>query len=98
MAQLSRRWEERQLCRLCTVRAEDDSHLLVHGLGLRCADPSTSARLRAGEVVDPAEYYFRLGFRFEADSDSLRGIEHRLGIGSAVRHPHGVACDVYLVG
>ena len=42
-----------------TVRAADGTLISVVNRGLRRASPDILARLTAGEIVDPALYYFR---------------------------------------
>ncbi len=54
-----------QLVARYTLRAEDGALISVVNRGVRRGPPEVLARLAAGEMVDPSEYYFRASPMFE---------------------------------
>jgi len=80
-----------------TIIAADGTPILVCNEGLRASSPEVLARLRAGEVVDPAEYYFRTTPVFEAP-DGIHGwLNDSLFVASLCRSGDEVNIDVYRV-
>jgi hypothetical protein len=69
----------------------------VESRGLRTGPPEVLARLRAGETVDPALYYFRTAMRFRTAAPSLLRLNHILAISVGERLPETVRLTVYEV-
>lgn len=78
-----------------TVRADDGGLVLVHSRGVRSGPPAVMARLLAGEIVDPAEYYFRTLVTLESGSPAHGWVNGRLFVAVAVRLPDGVVYDLH---
>jgi len=78
-----------------TVAVADGGLVLVHSRGVRSGPPEVMARLLAGEIVDPAEYYFRTIVTLESGSPAHEWVNGRLFIAVAVRLPDGVVYDLY---
>ncbi len=72
---------------------------LVHlrTFGVRSARPDILHALQAGEPVDPADYYFRLGVRLETSDPGLAQLEHHLFVASALREADRVRYTAYRV-
>jgi len=69
----------------------DDGHLIyVTNVGIRHAAPEVMARLNAGEVVDPAEIYFRAIPKFETDAPELEWLMRSIFLSTGERYPNGV--------
>ena len=61
------------------------------------AGPDVAARLRAGEPVDPAEYYFRTAVRLATSSSRWRRLNDILCVGRGERGPLDVTIHVHEV-
>ncbi|MFZ0204877.1 MAG: DUF3237 domain-containing protein [Roseiarcus sp.] len=79
------------------LRTSDGAVIAVNKVGLRRGPPDAMARLARGEVVDPAQIYFRTAFRFETARESYRWLMRSLFIGSGARHPDRVEIGVFEV-
>jgi hypothetical protein len=77
------------------LRAADGAAVLVTNSGLRRASAEVSARLAAGERVDPAEYYFRSSPAFETGSQAHRWLTEAMFVGVGERWPDKVRLKVY---
>ncbi|MFV0257100.1 MAG: DUF3237 domain-containing protein [Acidimicrobiales bacterium] len=80
------------------IALDDGGHVFVENIGIRHAPDEVSARLAAGEPVDPAEVYFRTVARLETDRDDLRWLERTLVIGVGGRFPDSVRIDLHALG
>lgn len=80
-----------------TIRASDGTPILVRNEGLRASPPDVTARLRAGEPVDPSEYYFRTVPAFEAPDGPHAWLNDTIFVASLARHGDGIVVDVYRV-
>lgn len=80
-----------------TVRTRAGHLVYVHYTGVRTGAPEVLARLNAGQVVDPGEYYFRTAVRFETGAKELAALNRTLGVGVGQRPPTGPTYDVYAV-
>lgn len=78
-----------------TIRADDGSLILVHSRGVRSGPPEVMGRLLAGEIVDPADYYFRTIVTLETGAPAYEWVNSRLFIAVAVRLPDGVVYDLH---
>ncbi|MFV0525491.1 MAG: DUF3237 domain-containing protein [Acidimicrobiales bacterium] len=77
------------------IALDDGGHVFIENVGIRHAPDEVSARLLAGERVDPAEVYFRTVARLETDRDDLRRLERSLVIGVGGRFPDMVRIDLH---
>jgi len=84
-----------------TLRTDDGALLSVATSGYRHGPPEVLARLRAGEPVDPAEYYFRVRVQFEVSTATGTARYHWLNrtlvIASARRDAAAVSYDAFAV-
>lgn len=80
-----------------SIVLDDGSPILVHNIGLRVSPAPVLARLRAGEAVDPSEYYFRTFPRFDVPDGPHQWLREHLFIGSAAPSGNRVVIDIYLV-
>ena len=80
-----------------TIVADDGTPIMVVNDGLRVSAPDVTARLRAGETVDPSEYYFRSTPRFEAPGGPHGWLNDTIFVASLARHGDGIVVDVYRV-
>lgn len=80
-----------------TVRLDDGTLVYVRNLGLRHASSEVAARLRSGEAVEPADYYFRTAPVFDAPDGPHDWLRNRVFVGSARPAPGNVRIAVYCV-
>lgn len=80
-----------------TIETDDGALIYVRYHGFRHGDPAVIARLIRGEVVDPAEYYFRTAPAFETAAPRYDWLNRTMFIASGRRHPAAVELDVYEV-
>src|SRR4051794_18633290 len=69
------------------LETDGGDRIYVSNDAIRTAAPAVMARLVRGEIVDPAEVYFRCVPRLEASAPALRWIGERLFVGVGVRRP-----------
>ncbi len=74
-----------------------DGLVEVESRGLRAGPPEVLARLAAGEVVDPALYYFRTAMRFRSAAPELAWLGRILGVASGERLSGAVRLTVHEV-
>lgn len=79
------------------VELADGTRVGVTNRALRHATPEVSARLTRGEVVDPAQVYFRCAPVFEVADGPWRWLRERLFVGDGVRRPDRVEMRFYEV-
>ena len=80
-----------------TVLTHDGALVYVRNLGLRHGPADVLERIRAGEAVDPADYYFRSTPRFEAGDTRYAWLNRILAVGSGARLANEVHLDIYAV-
>jgi Protein of unknown function (DUF3237) len=80
------------------VRLDDGVLIYVVNTGVRFGPPSTMARIANGEVVDPADVYFRTTPRFETASPSHQWLTRPLFLATGARYPNHVEITVFEVG
>jgi hypothetical protein len=79
------------------LRTDDGASLYMTVQGVRTASPEVTARIAAGEDVDPAQYYFREALRFETGEARLTWMNGRLFVATGERRPTHVGLSVYEV-
>lgn len=80
------------------MRASDGTTVEIDNPGVRVAAPEIIARLTAGEIVDPALYYFRSSPRFTLPPGKHDWLRQRVFVAVGIRHPTTVELKVYEVG
>ncbi len=80
-----------------TLQADDGALIYVENPGIREATPEVIARINAGEIVDPSEYYFRTTPRLETSSEKYAWMNRRLFVCKGVRLPDGVEIRYFVV-
>jgi hypothetical protein len=80
-----------------TLRHEDGAIVPVINAGVRRGPPEVIARLTAGEIVDPALYYFRASPRFEAPPGPHGWLAENTFVCIGKRWPASVELDIYRV-
>ena len=71
------------------LRTDDGEHIYMAYRGLRHGPADVMARLAAGEMVDPATYYFRMVPVFETASKKYEWINKIVAVGTGRREPAG---------
>ncbi|MBC5767966.1 DUF3237 domain-containing protein [Ramlibacter albus] len=71
------------------LRTEDGELIYMSYRGLRHGPADVMARLAAGEVVDPASYYFRIVPVFETASKKYGWLNKVVAVGTGRREPSG---------
>jgi hypothetical protein len=72
------------------IRSLDGALIRVDSQGLRHACPEVMAALLRGEIVDPAQVYFRTVIRMETSSVSHDHLNRTLFLTTGERQPDGV--------
>ncbi|MFZ2099884.1 MAG: DUF3237 domain-containing protein [Oricola sp.] len=80
-----------------TIVADDGTPIHVQNDGLRVSSAEVLARLRAGDQVDPSEYYFRSAPVFEAPEGPHGWLNDALFVASLARDGAVVTIAVYRV-
>ena len=80
-----------------TVRTRDGALVYVKNAGIRRGPREVLARIAAGEVVGPREYYFRSSPVFETGDPRYAWLNGIVAVGSAVRLKEEVILDFYAV-
>ncbi len=80
-----------------TLHTHDGALISVATQGVRHGPPEVLARIAAGELVDPAEYYFRVSIRYEVAESEYGWLNRIVAIASAVRLANTVVYDAYEV-
>jgi hypothetical protein len=80
-----------------TLRTRDGALVYVRNRGVRSGPPEVLARLKRGEAVDPASYYFRTRPEFETGAPLYAWLNDLLAVCSAVRAANAVTLDFYAV-
>ena len=81
-----------------TLRAADGAVIGIVNTGVRRASPDVARRLTAGEVVDPALYYFRTTPVFEVGPGPHRWLVENVFVGVGERLPDLVRIRVFQLG
>jgi len=70
-----------------TLETEDGRLIYVQNLGLRHASPEVTAKLLAGEPVDPSQVYFGTVPKFETSAPELAWLMRSIFVGAGERYP-----------
>ena len=81
-----------------TLEAQDGTLISVTNPGYRHGPHEVLARIAAGQVVDPALYYFRTTPRFDVASDSVHGwLGRAVFLCTAGRYSDHVRLDIFAI-
>lgn len=80
-----------------TLQTHDGALVSVATQGVRHGPPEVLQRIAAGELVDPAEYYFRVSIRYEVAEAQYGWLNRIVAVASAVRLANTVVYDAYVV-
>lgn len=80
-----------------TIVASDGTPIFVRNDGLRVSSPAVLERLRAGEQVDPSEFYFRASPVFEAPDGPHGWLNDAVFVASLCRVGADILVAVYRV-
>lgn len=80
-----------------TLKTHDGVLVSVATQGVRHGPADVLARIADGELVDPAEYYFRVSIRYEAAEAEYGWLNRIVAVASAIRLANAVAYDAYAV-
>ncbi len=80
-----------------TIEAEDGTLILVRNRGLRVSAPDVLARLRAGEKVEPTDYYFRSAPEFDVPDGPHQWLRESLFAASLAPAGKSIAIDVHRI-
>jgi len=82
-----------------SLQADDGTIISVVNPGYRHGPAPVLARIAAGDVVDPALYYFRTTPRFDVASDSPHAwLGRTVFLCTAARYKDHVALDIFAIG
>jgi hypothetical protein len=81
-----------------TLQHEDGTIVAVTNPGVRRGPPEVMARIAAGEVVDPASYYFRASPQFEVAPGPHAWLAENTFVCLGKRWPDAVELDIHRVG
>lgn len=73
-----------------TVETDSGKLISVSNQGIRRASPEVAAKIRAGERVDPASYYFRTIPRFETSAPEFQWLSRSIFVCTGERLPNQV--------
>jgi hypothetical protein len=79
------------------IHSDDDALISVVNRGLRTGPPEVMKRLAAGDIVDPALYYFRTAPRFQTASPHYGWLTQSLFLGLGERTPSEVLIRFWCV-
>ncbi|MZR11672.1 DUF3237 family protein [Maritimibacter sp. DP07] len=79
------------------LQAEDGTYIYINNMGYRHATADVNERLRANEVLDPSEYYFRLHPIFDAPEGPHDWLTRTVVIGTADRREDHTIFDYFAV-
>jgi Protein of unknown function (DUF3237) len=82
---------------LYLLRTDDGVTIQVTNRGLRHGPEDVMRRLAAGEIVDPASYYFRASPEFSAPEGRYEGLNRSLYLCTGHREPSAVTLWMYQV-
>lgn len=80
------------------IETEDGAIIEIRNPGIRAASPEVTARLAAGEPVDPSEYYFRCTPRLFCAAPAHAWVNRRLFVGAGERHAAEVIMRIWEIG
>ena len=77
------------------LRTDDAALIFMHYTGIRCGAPEVMARIAAGEIVDPSEYYHRSTPYFETSSAKYAWLNRICSVGLGWRKADRAGYDVF---
>lgn len=80
-----------------TLKTDDGALIYVINWGLRHGPEAVMNRLKAGEDVDPREYYFRCVPRFETGDERYAWLHGLVCVGTGARKADKVLLNMYSV-
>lgn len=80
-----------------TIEADDGTLIRIENRGLRVSSDDVRKRLRAGEKVDPSEFYMRAAPVFDAPDGLHRWLSQNLFVCSLAPNGRTICIDVYAV-
>jgi hypothetical protein len=80
-----------------TLQTHDGALVSVATQGVRHGPAEVLERIAGGELVDPAEYYFRVSIRYEVAEAEYGWLNRIVAVASAVRLAGTVVYDAYVV-
>lgn len=79
------------------LKTTDNALIGMTYRGIRQGPADAIARLEQGEVIDPADYYFRVAAFFETESSRYAWLNNVVGIGIGHRFAEGPVYSVFEV-
>jgi hypothetical protein len=79
------------------LQTDDGATIGMTYRGMRHGPAAVMAKLNAGEVVDPSQYYFRTAIAFETAAQSYDWLNRIIAIGTGSRPPEGPIYDIFEV-
>ena len=79
------------------LQTEQGSIIYIQNAGMRHAPPDVTKKLLAGEVVDPAQVYFKTVPAFETSAPELQWLTRAIFVGTGERYPDEVVIRVWKV-
>jgi Protein of unknown function (DUF3237) len=76
---------------------DDGAIVYIENIGIRFGPKPLLDRIARGEIVDPAQIYFRSVPKFETGAAKYRWLMENLFVGVGARHPDRVEIDVHQV-
>ena len=80
-----------------TLETDNGQRIYIQNAGIRHAPPDATAKLLAGEAVDPALVYMRTVPTFETSAPDLQWLMRSIFIATGERHPTDVVIRVWRV-
>jgi hypothetical protein len=77
------------------LETDDGAAIYMHYRGMRHATPEVTERLNRGEVVDPAQYYFRVIPYFETGAERYAWLNRIVCVGVGRRTADGPVYEMY---
>lgn len=79
------------------LKTDDGALIVTRYQGLRHGPADVMRKIAAGELVDPADYYFRTNPVFETASEKYGWLNRILAIGTGHRFPDGPVYNLFEV-
>lgn len=80
-----------------TLKTDSGDLIYIQNAGMRHAPPEITAKLLAGEDVDPSLVYFRTVPKFETAAPHLQWLTRAIFVATGERHPNDVIVRVWKV-
>jgi Protein of unknown function (DUF3237) len=79
------------------LKANDGTVISVINSGIRRGPPEVLARMKAGEILDPALYYFRAAPVFDVGPGPHQWLTENIFVSAGARFPDEARLDFYMV-